>query len=194
MNTTPGPAGVPVPQPTQPAGTPTPDIPPAPVPPPATAGVASAAGVNPPAGPGTAPIPQTVQPAGEPSNNIPPAQVPPAAGSSLDVVRRIGYGIAAVAAILVFFLGAPEAPSGHLDAVAAIQLNDSANNTRAEGAPQQQVVNGWTTIEYLGHLSDQVDELPATLNDSRPSALLLIGVLTMAFHLGTAPRGARREP
>ncbi|QAY63243.1 hypothetical protein ET495_08290 [Xylanimonas allomyrinae] len=110
----------------------------------------------------------------------------------IELVRRIGFAVAALAAIVVFVAGAPAEPEAtrHDATIAAIEADDNANNARTEGAPQQQVVNGWTTIAYLGHISDQVDDLPGRLaasNDGRPAALLLIGVLTAAFHLGTKP-------
>ncbi len=53
-----------------------------------------------------------------------------------------------------------------------IEDRDDRNNSETSGAPQQQVVNGWTTNEYLELLSVQAEE-----SNARRDALLLLGLI-----------------
>lgn len=76
----------------------------------------------------------------------------------------------AVAALLTFFSMAPDEP--YEDTRSSIEATDDANNARTEGAPQQAVVNGWTTIEYLNLMSTQQENA-----DNRGDALMLIALI-----------------
>ncbi|WP_344249157.1 hypothetical protein [Isoptericola hypogeus] len=105
------------------------------------------------------------------------------------IVRRIGFGMLAIAAATVFFVAAPESvdTGGHAGEVASIEAEDDLNNASAEGAPQQAVVNGWTTNRYLGLLTDQMDDqLQRPVGDPRLPALLLVLVLGACLHWGTS--------
>lgn len=76
----------------------------------------------------------------------------------------------AVLAIGAWFVVAPETS---LEVVRApIADTNDANNARTEGAPQQEVVNGWRNIEYLNLLCEQ-----PVGSDNRRDALILIGLL-----------------
>lgn len=55
-----------------------------------------------------------------------------------------------------------------------------------EGAPQQEVVNGWTTIEYLNLLSKQQEQ-----SSERLDALLLLALLGGSAALITSRSNAR---
>lgn len=116
------------------------------------------------------------------------------------LVRRIGATILIVAALAVWFGMAPDsdAAPNNSSAVASIEAEDDANNALAEGAPQQTVVNGWTTINYLNLLSEQVDEAAAPeTGDQRTTAMLglcVLGIALIAFTgLSTAPISAERK-
>jgi len=90
------------------------------------------------------------------------------------LLRRLGAFALLVAAIAIWFGMAPDVPN-QASKIASIEATDDANNARAEGAPQQTVVNGWTTIEYLQLLAQQSDELAsASVRDDRPGAMLAI--------------------
>lgn len=116
----------------------------------------------------------------------------------LPLIRLVGFAVLALAALLVFFVGAPsgveiDAPQASTGARLAIDGNHTLNNRSAQGAPQQSVVNGWTSNAYLELISEQLDEVTAHAHaaglrsetDRRPAGLLLIGVLGMFFHLAT---------
>ena len=100
------------------------------------------------------------------------------------LVRRIGYAVLALAAIGVFVFMAPESVDNETQQarVASIESDDDANNESTAGAPQQEVVNGWTGIEYLHLMSDQLNGT----TDGRPAALLTLLVLAACLHWGTA--------
>lgn len=92
-------------------------------------------------------------------------------------LRRIGFFLLAVAAVVVFFVGAPSVGESDIDdALFTAELNEES----AEGAPQQSVVNGWVARDLLEVIArDQGDE--------RVPALLLIGVLAFVLHATTQP-------
>jgi hypothetical protein len=102
-------------------------------------------------------------------------------------VRRIGALILAVAAIGIFFGMAPES---HASDVSAIMMADSADQARAQGAPQQTVVNGWTTRNLLELISQQLD----ANQDPRPAALLTLAVLGLALYIFTSEPSGRPSP
>lgn len=99
------------------------------------------------------------------------------------LVRRIGSVIIALAAIGVLLFMAPDGVDSdtHQERVAKITDRNEANNEMTEGAPQQEVVNGWTSIDYLELMSDQLNGTP----DRRPAALLTLLVLAVCLHLAT---------
>lgn len=106
------------------------------------------------------------------------------------LVRRIGALLLIGAALYVWFAKAPDAPAHHhRDAVAAIEHQDDANNRLTQGAPQQAVVNGWTTNRYLRLISAQLDANGSrqAARDIRPAALLVLGVFGIALLALTTP-------
>jgi hypothetical protein len=62
-----------------------------------------------------------------------------------------------------------------------------ANDARTEGAPQQQVVNGWVARDLLSIIALEQNELVEAARtahaepDNRPAALLVIAVLAIAL-------------
>lgn len=129
--------------------------------------------------------------------------------NSIKKVRLIVFGSIGILAILVFFFGSPnqnlpennDEQSTHeqmdWDSIAeAINARNNINNRNASGAPQQTVVNGWTTIDWLELISEQLQSLSnqdqsstsnnvATNNDNRTSLLLLLLVFGACFEWAT---------
>lgn len=134
-------------------------------------------------------------------------------------IRYAGYLVLAVAAVAVFVVlrpkidtVAPTLPSAtsYESLITSALDADTANNLRTEGAPQQQVVNGWTAKDLLtiiakenidilkaqGAVVDATGALNTTPFDERIPALLLIGVLALCWSgisvstAGAAPRTA----
>ncbi len=97
-------------------------------------------------------------------------------------VRRIGSAVLTVAAIWVLLGMAPEDTTTSFD-ISSVMLDDGLNQDRAEGAPQQSVVNGWTARDLLEIIAEQGEQ-----RDDRPAALLTLGVLGLALGLSTSPR------
>jgi hypothetical protein len=109
--------------------------------------------------------------------------------------RRIGLAVLAVAAIAVFFVLAPDSSAPELSVLTPdygnmVQeaLSDfDANDARTEGAPQQQVVNGWVARDLLSIIALEQNELVEAARtahaepDNRPAALLVIAILAIAL-------------
>ena len=107
------------------------------------------------------------------------------------LIRRVGALVLVGAAVYIWFAKAPATPAtaDHRAAVAAIERQDDADNGRTQGAPQQAVVNGWTTNAYLRLISGQLaaDDARQASRDARPAALLVLGVLGIALLAFTSP-------
>ncbi|WP_344951660.1 hypothetical protein [Terrabacter ginsenosidimutans] len=103
----------------------------------------------------------------------------------LTIIRTTGSVLLAVAALWIFFGLAPKNVT--LDAsarVASVMAADASNQSRAEGAPQQAVVNGWTARDLLEIIATQQQPQP---RDERPAALLTLAVVGIALGLLTSP-------
>lgn len=116
-------------------------------------------------------------------------------GKAMEIVRKIGAVVLVVAAIAVWFGLKPSDSALNMDSIqiAAIMADDQANQERAEGAPQQTVVNGWTARNLLEVIAQQ-GTTPAADQDQRPAALLVltvIGVALLAFT--TTGSGSKRQ-
>jgi hypothetical protein len=101
------------------------------------------------------------------------------------VPRWITAGAVAIATIAIWFSMAPE--NDYEDLRAKIESADDRNNENTAGAPQQEVVNGWTTIQYLNLLSIQQEE-----SDRRRDALFVLALIGGA--VGVATWGKRPKP
>ncbi|NPC42946.1 hypothetical protein [Nocardioides sp. zg-1230] len=151
----------------------------------------------PPADTTTAPTqpPADVPVAGQQAAPPPPAKPVFAPGKSpsggADWRKIVVPLVAALVAVLAVwaYTAAPEG-GAFADARSDIESMDDANNARTEGAPQQEVVNGWTTIEYLNLLSTQQEH-----DNDRRDMLLLLMLLSglTAFTYTQAQRRAGRE-
>ena len=131
------------------------------------------------------------------------------------LVRYVGFVILAGLAVGAFIYYSPtevqsdyQLPSAtSYEALISQALDDDqANNLRAEGAPQQAVVNGWTARDLLtivakqnadilraqGAIVDATGSLQTQPFDQRIPALLVIGVLSICWLGISAPLGSRR--
>lgn len=107
------------------------------------------------------------------------------------VIRRIGAGVLALAAVIIWFAMAPgESDDGSRDISRAL-ANYEMNEARTEGAPQQQVVNGWVAKDLLTVIAEQQND---SSTDNRLAALAGLGVLGLALHIGTSPRSIDPGP
>lgn len=117
-------------------------------------------------------------------------------------VRRIGAALIAVTAILIAVWGAPrieESSTPGTPSYASIEnvlARQAANEVTAHSAPQQQVVNGWATVDMLEVVAKEIVDLSAELDetltrtqlvDHRPVWLITLGVIGLALGLATSP-------
>jgi hypothetical protein len=111
-------------------------------------------------------------------------------------VRRIGFVVLALAAAIITFALGPEPPEqlnvASYDRQISQALSDyEANDARTEGAPQQQVVNGWIARDMLTVLALQTNELleasaPAASDDRLP-LLLFVLILAVCWQAAAPP-------
>ena len=100
-----------------------------------------------------------------------PGKMPSGGLDRSQVVVPLVATLVAVLAIFWFASGPEDTPFA--DARDEIESIDDLNNESTAGAPQQEVVNGWTTIEYLNLLSTQQEH-----ENNRRDALLLLILLS----------------
>ena len=110
----------------------------------------------------------------------------------MNAVRKLGAILIALAAVVVWFAMAPGSTSEptldaetSASAIESIMTNDVVDQGRAEGAPQQAVVNGWTSRDLLEVLAKQ-GAVSGAEDDNRPAALLLLAVIGVALILFTS--------
>jgi hypothetical protein len=123
-------------------------------------------------------------------------------------VRQIGFVVLAIAAVIVVAVSGPTEPepidTSRFDRQVQQALSDfDANEARTEGAPQQQVVNGWVNRDLLTIISRQLSASMETTDpgpaDDRLPYLGPILVLAVAWHGAISPRsvapvGAAAQP
>lgn len=130
------------------------------------------------------------------------------------ILRSLGFALCAIAAVAVFVLLAPNVPTPtptlpsatHYESLISQALDDDrSNNLLTEGAPQQQVVNGWTAKDLLtiiakqnidiltsqGAVVDATGTLQTVPFDERVPALLVIAVIALCWAGISTPRVAR---
>jgi hypothetical protein len=100
----------------------------------------------------------------------------------LIIARRVGAVVLAIAAVVVWFAMAPEDRSSDIrQALVEYELNEA----RTEGAPQQQVVNGWVAKDLLTIIAEQQNDVAS---DERLPVLVGLLVLGAALYTFTSPR------
>lgn len=118
-------------------------------------------------------------------------------------IRRAGFIALALAAVVVVAIAGPTTPpppdATPFEELVQRALDDfDANEGRTEGAPQQQVVNGWVNRDLLTIISAQLSAgLEANVPDpadSRVPLLLVLLVFAVAWHGATmSPTASNRE-
>lgn len=113
---------------------------------------------------------------------------------TLDRVRVIGFVVIALAAIAVVFAMEPESSGAETRAAVAGALVDAElNESGADSAPQQQVVNGWVARDLLTAIANaQADDLDRE-PDPRLPVLAALVVLAVCW-LGVIRPVSRRTP
>lgn len=99
--------------------------------------------------------------------------------------RIVALILIGLAAIVVALLPASSSADHNAEVSAALAAAE-ANNSIAEGAPQQQVVNGWVARDLLAIISSQLDEQNAA-SDRKVPLLLMLGVLALVVIGCTTP-------
>ncbi len=89
--------------------------------------------------------------------------------------------------MVVWFAMAPEDRSSD---ISQALTEYSLNEARTEGAPQQQVVNGWVAKDLLAIIAEQQND---AASDERIPALAGLLVLGVALYVFTSP-GRTKEP
>ena len=94
-----------------------------------------------------------------------------------------------IALIGIWWVAATPEDGSFKEARDGIESIDDLNNESTAGAPQQDVVNGWTTIEYLNLLSTQQEHE----SNRRDALLLLILLAGLGAYTHHSVSSARRE-
>jgi len=117
------------------------------------------------------------------------------------LARRIGAVCLVIAAVAVWLLLTPtEKPADSADFTSAIASALDAyetNNSSADSAPQQQVVNGWAAkdlLEVIARAQNAVLSPESAPRDDRVAAYLLLVVLGLALLAFTTERTATGRP
>lgn len=114
---------------------------------------------------------------------------------STDVYRAAVWLIVAVLAVIVWF-AAPvgESPETWASQVSAADAKKIINDASTEGAPQQQVVNGWYVADVLPVLSHQNSATYNALTGGRlPALALLFGLGYCVDVIGCSLGRARNQ-
>lgn len=112
----------------------------------------------------------------------------------LPLLRRLGAIVLAMAAIIIWVtMGSPEKSAGaYLSDIRTVIGRDRLNQSTAESAPQQTVVNGWTARDLLA-VSDRISAAN-TRDDDRIGAELMLLILAVCWWMLTTPRGEQPIP
>ncbi|SFP60709.1 hypothetical protein SAMN05660464_3659 [Geodermatophilus dictyosporus] len=108
----------------------------------------------------------------------------------MPLVRRVGAIVLALAAIVVWFVMAPGESSDRSSDIVSALADYEVNEARTQGAPQQQVVNGWVAKDLLTVIAEQQND---SVNDDRLPALVVLVVLGLALHIATSTRPAEAD-
>jgi hypothetical protein len=111
---------------------------------------------------------------------------------TLVLVRRVGAGVLAAAAIAVWFLMAPDTVEiqDRSYGIERALIEYESNDAIADSAPQQQVTNGWLTKDLLTIIAEQQNAVALAEDrggDDRVPALVGLLVLGVALALATTP-------
>lgn len=92
-----------------------------------------------------------------------------------DAYRAIVWILVAAFALVVWF-SAPEKsdPDAGSARMISAEVNKRSNDSNAQGAPQQQVVNGWFVADALPVISDQIAGVHTSIAANRVPALAMV--------------------
>lgn len=97
-------------------------------------------------------------------------------------VRLIGGIVIALAALSIYFGMGPAEQTSAADRANLVLTLNKQNEADADSAPKQAVVNGWVARDLLTIIASESDR-----TDNRPAALLMLGVVGIAFFGTTSP-------
>jgi hypothetical protein len=128
----------------------------------------------------------------------PDVPAPPGAGRRLlpvgALVRATGAVLLAGLAVVLWFVMAPEEMDDSTAELAAALAEYEANQARADGAMQQQVVNGWVAKDLLAIVAEQANDSARADRqaEDRLAAEAVVAVVALAFGIATRPSGGRQ--
>ena len=93
------------------------------------------------------------------------------------IARIVLLTLIGIAAVVITLTMGPT-PTNYQDEVSAALASSSVDNSRAQGAPQQTVVNGWIARDLLAIISKQLDAQQRS-SDKRIAPLLMLVVLAV---------------
>lgn len=110
------------------------------------------------------------------------------------VVRATGAVLLTGLAVVLWFVMAPEEIHDSTAEVAVVLAEYEANEARADGAMQQQVVNGWVAKDLLAIVAEQASDSARADRqaDDRLAAEAVVAVVALAFGIATRPSGGRQ--
>lgn len=103
-------------------------------------------------------------------------------------VRLVGGIVIALAALSIYFGMAPAQQASAADRASLVLSLNKQNEADADSAPKQAVVNGWVARDLLTIIASESDR-----TDERPAALLMLGVVGIAFFGATSPVSRSRS-
>lgn len=106
----------------------------------------------------------------------------------MTTARRVGAIVLAIAVVLVWFAMGPQDRSEDISQALA---DYERNELRTDGAPQQQVVNGWVAKDLLTVIAEQQND---AASDERLPALAGLLVLGVALYVLTSPGRTHSDP
>jgi hypothetical protein len=111
--------------------------------------------------------------------------------SAAGVTRLVGAGVLSVLAVVLWFVMAPDDVADRAGDVAAALDDYRLNEAQTQGAPQQQVVNGWVAKDLLTIVARQTNDAAQADHQAadRLAAEVALGVVALSLALATRTSG-----
>ncbi|MGM7669673.1 hypothetical protein [Microbacterium sp. A93] len=99
-------------------------------------------------------------------------------GQVADLYRAGLWTVVALLAITIWFVATPSSTGeDRASDISSAEAVKTINDNNTEGAPQQQVVNGWFVADTIPILSEQLSDVHEAINTGRlPSLAFLFGL------------------
>lgn len=113
----------------------------------------------------------------------------------MELVRRVGAAALILAAVIVWFLMAPEdpLPDNSIERrVDDVMATDELNSATSDNVYQQQVTNGWVARDLLEIVARTQAEPVEPATEERVPAEIALAVVGVALLLLTGSAGSRR--